>query len=83
MIKTGSGIVALRPDAGANTYSGVTAIDGGGLAISSQDALGTNSDLTINNGGLTAEADLTIDKRINLARQKLTKRLLLIPTDIT
>lgn len=29
VIKTGSGIVALRPDAGANTYSGVTTIDGG------------------------------------------------------
>lgn len=73
VIKTGSGIVALRPDAGANTYSGVTTIDGGGLAISSQDALGTNSDLTINNGSLTAEADLTIDKRINLASAEANK----------
>ena len=73
VIKTGSGIVALRPDAGANTYSGVTTIDGGGLAISSQDALGTNSDLTINNGSLTAEANLTIDKRINLASAEANK----------
>ena len=73
VIKTGSGIVALRPDAGANTYSGVTTIDGGGLAISSQDALGTNSDLTINNGSLTVEADLTIDKRINLASAEANK----------
>ena len=73
VIKTGSGIVTLRPDAGANTYSGVTTIDGGGLAISSQDALGTNSDLTINNGSLTAEADLTIDKRINLASAEANK----------
>ena len=65
--------MALRPDAGANTYSGVTTIDGGGLAISSQDALGTNSDLTINNGSLTLEADLTIDKRINLASAEANK----------
>ena len=82
MIKTGSGIVTLRPDAGANTYS-VSLPLMERLAISSQDALGTNSDLTINNGSLTAEADLTIDKRINLARQKLTKRRSLTPTDIT
>ena len=67
MIKTGSGIVALRPDAGTNTYSGVTVINGGGLAIASQDALGTNSDLTINNGSLIAEAAMTLDKQINLA----------------
>ena len=35
--------------------------------------MGTNSDLTINNGSLTAEADLTIDKRINLASAEANK----------
>lgn len=35
--------------------------------------MGTNSDLTINNGSLTVEADLTIDKRINLASAEANK----------
>ena len=67
VVKTGSGTVALLPQAGANTYSGITTISGGALAIKAESALGTNSTVSIHNGGLVADANLTLTKNINMA----------------
>ncbi|WP_177566829.1 autotransporter outer membrane beta-barrel domain-containing protein [uncultured Phascolarctobacterium sp.] len=67
VIKNGSGTVALLPQAGANTYSGITTISGGALAIKTESALGTNSAISIHNGGLVADANLTLTKNINMA----------------
>lgn len=73
VIKTGNGIIDLAPDAGANTYSGVTIINGGGLAIAAPSALGTHSDISINSGSLIANANMTIGKNINLASAEADK----------
>ena len=61
--KTAAGALTLS---GTNNYTGVTAVNGGVLSITSESNLGTNGGLSFNGGTLQITTTCTIDKTATL-----------------
>ena len=63
LVKAGGGLLRLTS---ANTYTGITQLNGGFVAISADNNLGTNPYVNLNGGGISAWAtNITIGKTLN------------------